>query len=612
MPKWMIYCAIVIGFASGLSSVPAESSEQDLEIGDFALVATQRVSRTEFDFTYQAIVTNLGGNDLQNVGASATSASPHTVVIDGDLDFGDVQGGEEAYSIDTFTIRQNRRFPFNWADLAWNFTAQMPSGNAAWIGPAGGVVDGEGGASLIVPPGALSEQRLISFQAHLGEATLPGPLLDFRGGGTFGPSGLVFDLPVTVSLPLNATLDPGTEYPLYQFDPADGSWTETEFLAVVAPDGQSATADVTHFSTFVIVGSILEPGLAEIFGLLSRDAGHVLYSQLFADYESRLSDLFQVGAKSVHTFGGDPLKCYENVGLDVVLDYVVTEVAEVGEPLVQIEEDVLSSRSGREGTIKIEYNYETDKKISTTDPNAVFPGDTEHLLRANVNVWISCAAPDLTLFANKPVLDAIENEQADVTAQLTCGADPFPDQQITFNVFGRGMISSNAETTGADGTAKTTLTALTNQTCTADSASVTAEYLACAGEPEETTVQKIFDMPTEFVLDGEWTSVEIADETGCDEGVNVYSTTVTITENNGALDATWAGGGLSGTKSQCAISGFGGESEDLGYTYGGGSGTIATDGRSISASADWVWNGIDPDTGQPDSCSGSSTFTVTR
>jgi uncharacterized protein (TIGR03437 family) len=475
-----------------------------------------------------------------------------------------------------------------------------------WIGPAGGTVSGDGGGRLVIPPGALGEQRRISLRTHVDDATLPGALLGFRGGATFGPSGLVFELPVTITLPLNAALEPGTQSPLYEFNPTDGSWNQTGFQATVGPGGRSASAEVTHFSTFVIVGSILEPGLAGIFGLLAHDAGHIPYAQLFADYRSRLSTLFQIGGKGLHAFGGGPRRCYENVGLDAVLTYSVTEVATAGALPVELEADSVAHHSGREGTIRIEYNFETSKRISSTDPTALFPADTEHALQVNANVWISCGAPDLVLTANKPDLDAVAREQATVTAQLVCGTEAFAGQEIRFKATGTGTIGSPSETTAGGGTAATTLTALTNQTCTSDSASVRAEYQACTGEPEQMTLAKTFDMPTKFELDGEWTAVEVADERACDEGVNTYRRTVVVTEGDGQLEGSWPGGSFSTVKNQCALSGFGFEIEDGGVSYDHGSGTVATSGRSMSASSTWTW------VGKEESCRGSSKFTLTR
>ncbi len=115
-----------------------------------------------------------------------------------------------------------------------------------------------------------------------------------------------------------------------------------------------------------------------------------------------------------------------------------------------------------------------------------------------------------------------------------------------------------------------------------------------------------------FSLTGVWSATEIADETACDEGVNTYTVSVTLTQTNNLFQAVSPGGSASGVKTQCAITGWGGESEDLGFTYSNGSGTISADGKTINVSASWTWSGIDESTGQPISCSGTSNITLTR
>jgi len=115
-----------------------------------------------------------------------------------------------------------------------------------------------------------------------------------------------------------------------------------------------------------------------------------------------------------------------------------------------------------------------------------------------------------------------------------------------------------------------------------------------------------------FSLDGVWSYTEIADETACDEGVNTYKGKVTIFQGDNLFFGTWPGGHVDGVKTQCAISGWGGEREDLGFTkYGGGGGTISANGKTINVFASWTWNGKD-ESGQDESCSGTSNIKLTR
>jgi hypothetical protein len=102
---------------SGGSTIP------DLQIDpNYILVQSTRVSRTLFDVTYRARVTNTGSTTVRDVTATLTSRSSRTVVIDDRLSFGDVPAGSTVASSDTFTIRQDRTFAFNPADLIWQIT----------------------------------------------------------------------------------------------------------------------------------------------------------------------------------------------------------------------------------------------------------------------------------------------------------------------------------------------------------------------------------------------------------------------------------------------------------------------------------------------------------
>jgi hypothetical protein len=107
-------------------SVPVQHDPgEQLEIGNFIQISKERVSRVEYNYTYQADITN-SGQDVQNVTAIVTINSPYTTVVDDTLTFGDVTSGSTVTSSDTFTIRQNRLYPFDWADLEWEIQADIP------------------------------------------------------------------------------------------------------------------------------------------------------------------------------------------------------------------------------------------------------------------------------------------------------------------------------------------------------------------------------------------------------------------------------------------------------------------------------------------------------
>ncbi len=103
----------------------ASSAAAALTIENFEFMGKKRVSRTDYVYTFKATALNSGDN-AANVTAVLESSSPHTLVVDGDLDFGDIQAGQTAQSADTFSIRQNRRHRFNGAALKWTFHQEGP------------------------------------------------------------------------------------------------------------------------------------------------------------------------------------------------------------------------------------------------------------------------------------------------------------------------------------------------------------------------------------------------------------------------------------------------------------------------------------------------------
>jgi hypothetical protein len=70
--------------------------------------------------------------------------------------------------------------------------------------------------------------------------------------GQFGPSGTQFTQPITISFPLPYNQTPGTTYALMQLNEQTGAYTNSGFTATVNPDGTSASAAVTHFTTYTL------------------------------------------------------------------------------------------------------------------------------------------------------------------------------------------------------------------------------------------------------------------------------------------------------------------------------------------------------------------------
>src|SRR5262245_46482904 len=99
--------------ASGVASAAPVLS---IDNAGWQLVSSVRVGRTEYDYTYRPNVTNRG-SDALNVRATLSSTSSRTVVIDGAVTFGAVNAGATVAGGDTFTVRQDRTYAFDPAQL---------------------------------------------------------------------------------------------------------------------------------------------------------------------------------------------------------------------------------------------------------------------------------------------------------------------------------------------------------------------------------------------------------------------------------------------------------------------------------------------------------------
>ena len=129
---------MVGGLVVGLFLLSGPAAVQTLTIDpNYILVRTDQITRTQFNFTYRAKITNPGPADFVGVTATLTSRSSRTVVVDGSLTFGTIPAGSTVTSSDTFTIRQDRTFPFNPADLVWQVSGTPVPRNTPPVANAG-------------------------------------------------------------------------------------------------------------------------------------------------------------------------------------------------------------------------------------------------------------------------------------------------------------------------------------------------------------------------------------------------------------------------------------------------------------------------------------------
>jgi len=118
----------------------------------------------------------------------------------------------------------------------------------------GSVKSADGLAGVTIPTGAMAANGEITVRSLRGTNTPPNPpTLQTLGAAEFGPAGLIFTQAVTISLPLIRHLDPGTALNLMLFNPTNSTFTDLGPVATVGPNGDFATASVTHFSVYVVV-----------------------------------------------------------------------------------------------------------------------------------------------------------------------------------------------------------------------------------------------------------------------------------------------------------------------------------------------------------------------
>lgn len=106
-----------VALALVLVSSPAAAA---YDIVDYELQSTKRVSRTDYEYELKVTIYNHGA-PVPTLRADVASTNAHHVVTESALEFGSIESGGDAQSLDTFTVRVNRRFPFDYDDLDFTF-----------------------------------------------------------------------------------------------------------------------------------------------------------------------------------------------------------------------------------------------------------------------------------------------------------------------------------------------------------------------------------------------------------------------------------------------------------------------------------------------------------
>ena len=121
LTKFVLLITLTLSFSiSPLFSTPtAAAAASNLSIGGYTETSAVRVSTYEYDYTYTAVITNTGAS-ISSVGATLKSSDPNVKIIDGTLTFGDIGANTSKVSQDTFTIRQDERYPLDSSVLSWS------------------------------------------------------------------------------------------------------------------------------------------------------------------------------------------------------------------------------------------------------------------------------------------------------------------------------------------------------------------------------------------------------------------------------------------------------------------------------------------------------------
>ncbi len=118
LPHRTFLAVLVLGLLTALH-LP-ERAEAGVTVQDRDLVSKRRAGRGSYDYTYTLTIDNVG-TTLDDVKVYVTCDAPGTTIIDetpdadavGVVEFGDIPENAQVTSTDTFTLRQNRRIPFD-------------------------------------------------------------------------------------------------------------------------------------------------------------------------------------------------------------------------------------------------------------------------------------------------------------------------------------------------------------------------------------------------------------------------------------------------------------------------------------------------------------------
>src|SRR5262245_49824362 len=123
------------------------------------------------------------------------------------------------------------------------------------IGTAGGTVAGPGGAQVVIPAGALTQNTAIAIaQSSASAPPLPAGVVTYGPMLAFTPHGTSFQSAVTITVPFDpAAVPAGTTPVLYKTNAAMNGW---DAVAGATISGSAMSASITSFSYLAVASPV--------------------------------------------------------------------------------------------------------------------------------------------------------------------------------------------------------------------------------------------------------------------------------------------------------------------------------------------------------------------
>ena len=499
-------------------------------------------------------------------------------------------------------------------ELRGQLVMSPPNATVKLVGPAGGELATPDGISLQVPAGALTETLPISVVRLQGTGALPAPLADpvvpLHAAVKFGPSGTEFALPVSLSIALEQTAEAGASQPALVYDTETGTWRETDFIATVDIDGDSATVDLTHFSDYAVTFS--EKGSAGYFGSvdLLTESRQAIFDRIrnrfriafTSDSSARPYDPGTVPANDPFFPGQNLFNCYAPRAITFILDTRNSTLPEIEPALVATD----GSPQGATFIMAFSRFYE-ESYVTVVDDEEI---DVELGALYQVFVYYFAVSPDIEIEASSDALWVAE--QGDLALRVLCGDTGFKDQSVTLAVDDStiGSIAPGEGSTDTSGmfdavySANATAGGTNRVTATTDWSEPVSGSAVTVGNFVDVAI---------FSLTGDWSGTGTETVTGCqdpeDNGTFEGSASYAITQDGAEISGSGFWTSFSGTVSGAqadgafSISGSFTDSED-----GQSTGSFSGGGSAANGVLNLTWNGSDTD----DSCVFSGSGTATR